>query len=104
MKRIAVSIILSFLLFSVAAETFSALFITDNDHIVLTDNEDNSKEEKKEREEKEESFKNKISGNYLEMHSRDNYLVARINPFTPDDAKDTHKGFSSLPELPPRRA
>lgn len=102
MKRIAVSIILSFLLFSVAAETFSALFITDNDHIVLTDNEENSKEEKKE--EKEEHFKNKISGNFLQMHSRDKYLVARITPFTPDDAKDTHKGFSSLPELPPRRA
>lgn len=99
MKRIAVFIILSLLLFSVAAETFSALFVTNDDHIVLADNEDNSKEEKKE---KEETSKNKISGCFPETNSRYNCLVARANTFTPDNAQDTHKGFSSLPELPPR--
>lgn len=100
MKRIAVFIISSLLLFSVAAETFSALFIANDDHIVLADNEDNSKEEKKD---KEESFKNKISYSFPDMNSRYNYLIAMAKTFTPDNAQDTHKGFSSLPELPPRR-
>lgn len=99
MKRFAVSIILSILLFSVAAETISTLFIT-RDNIVLTD-DDTAKEEKKEQ---EETFKQKITGNFIHVQCRDHYLVARATTFMPGKVKDTHKGFSSLPELPPWHA
>ncbi len=97
MKRTIVSIILSFLLFSVVAETCSSLFVT-RTGIVLTD-DDSAPEEKPE---KEENLKNKISGNFITMQCRDNYLAAAVILYRPCTTKDTRKCFLLLPEQPPR--
>jgi hypothetical protein len=83
------------------AETFSALYITDKDHIVLVENEEPGKEVKKE---KEENINDKISGNRLAILCRNHNHQAVVLLFSKETTGAIHSGYSSLPELPPKQA
>lgn len=99
MNRVFVFFVLAFLLFSVAAETFSALLVPGKDHIVLTESDETEKGAQKE---KEEKSNDKFSGNYITLSGLRTGSITQVEFAEPRAPHPTHHGYYLLPEQPPR--
>lgn len=99
MKRPLISFILFFLLFSLAAETFSVLFDTGKDYIVMAENEETEKGTQKDKEEKNND---KYSGCSPFIYGERYASAAQVEFFEPGNPHSTHQGYCTIPEQPPR--
>jgi hypothetical protein len=99
MKQAVIYFFSLLLLFSVAAETFSALYQTNAGHMVLGEKEETEKEDKIE---KEEQLKDKMPARYIKMEAPGHYHNPVVNMNPKQISNLICKGFAMLPKLPPK--